>query len=73
MLIKLFPDHFDFAVIEGISKGTLHVAYQGIPLLIEVNDQTIETIMERTNQDNRMVLIDLKTKHLVSIEVEAIE
>ncbi|EHZ5941683.1 riboflavin synthase subunit alpha, partial [Listeria monocytogenes] len=47
--------------------------YQGIPLLIEVNDQTIETIMERTNQDNRMVLIDLKTKHLVSIEVEAIE
>ncbi|HFK6864368.1 TPA: hypothetical protein ACGY23_001794 [Listeria monocytogenes] len=41
--------------------------------MIEVNDQTIETLMERTNQDNRMVLIDLKTKHLVSIEVEAIE
>ncbi|EHT9922201.1 riboflavin synthase subunit alpha [Listeria monocytogenes] len=72
-MIKLFPDHVDFAIIEGISKGTLHVAYQGIPLLIEVNDQTMETLMERMNHDNRMVLIDLKTKQLVSIELEAIE
>lgn len=71
--MKLFPDHIDFAVVEGISKGTLHVAYQGIPFLIEVSNQTMENLMERMNQDNRMVLIDLKTKQLVSIEVEAIE
>lgn len=71
--MKLFPDHVDFAVVEGISKGTLHVAYQGIPFLIEVSNQTMENLMERMDKDNRMVLIDLKTKQLAAIEMEEIE
>ncbi|EJG5700091.1 riboflavin synthase subunit alpha, partial [Listeria monocytogenes] len=35
--------------------------------------QTMENLMERMDKDNRMVLIDLKTKQLAAIEMEEIE